>query len=795
METYTSLKKGFNLMSRFEKKIYVIAVVCISLYWQVSAGIGQSAIITLSFPFGARTTGLGETFTGVANSIDALFYNPAGLGQAPLTNVWKTHLPVAGEEITAITAKQKKNAFGKERIWIGTKTKGLMLYNGKNWTSYDVYPLEENDELIGIVKRFIYSDDENLLKNALSILRKENKIESKRYNAIVDIIAPHLKDTINRSIKAQYLAETLLQLGKFNRTSAEVYGIIVKKVDSLSADSVSDNIAKAFSIEDKEFSELVELKIPFDIAINDTVTAMTLDNSERLWVGTKSKGIWRYDGASWKNYSILDGLPSNTITTLAAGRDQQIAAGTDNGAGLFTNGEWNAVTLNDNAASNAITALAFGKDSCLYIGTRTGLYKKTSLAAVVYDTTQGLFATAVTALFFDSQNKLWIGHNNGITVYDEIRWKRYRFENSTIYCFEEYKPGRIWIGTNKGAIAYKRGRVRTDKNGKLAEEAPEWKVYHSKNSLKGDDIRSITTHGKNLWLINENGVNEYKKGEIQVEGFYEPLLPAFNMPELWHVALAGIIPIEEWGTLGMYFSYLNFGKNEEYDANGRFKRAFNSYEFVLALAYGLQVKENLSIGFNLKYAHSALAPGQGAEGVARTFAFDAAILKRNLFIKNLSLGFTLMNMGPAVTYVKKDENDPIPFTARLGFSYTIVQTPAHNLLVALDFDREIVKKNPDAKSDPFFKAIVTELLFDSSETAREELEQVIVHIGIEYWYVNFIAFRLGYMHDEAGSRKEISFGIGLKYANMNADFSYIYATEAMSPARNGQWRFSYTYSY
>jgi hypothetical protein len=405
----------------------------------------------------------------------------------------------------------------------------------------------------------------------------------------------------------------------------------------------------------------------------------------------------------------------------------------------------------------------------------------------------------VSSLFFDSQNKLWIGGPEGLTLYDEIAWKRYRFPGSKINCFDEYKTGRVWIGTTKGAIVYKRGRVETDKEGRMTEAPPEWKVYHSKNALKGDNVKSIAVHGKNLWLTTENGVNQLEKGEIQGELFFEPLLPVFEMPELWHAAVVGVIPIEEWGTIGLYLNYLNFGKNEEYDAQGKLTRLFNSYEFVFALCYGILLRENFSLGLNIKIAYSALAPGTGvgSEGTAKTFAIDVAILKRNLFIKNLNLGFALMNMGPAVSYVRKDEDDPIPFTARLGLSYNLVQTPVHNLLVAVDLDREIVKKNPYGKSDNFWKAIYTELINDTTagETWKYELEQVIAHIGIEWWYVNFLALRMGYMHDEVGSRKEISFGIGLKYANMNIDWSYIYASESMSPARNGQWRFSFIYSY
>ncbi len=44
------------------------------------AGVGESAVITLSFPFGARSTAMGEVGTALADDGSALFFNPAGLG-------------------------------------------------------------------------------------------------------------------------------------------------------------------------------------------------------------------------------------------------------------------------------------------------------------------------------------------------------------------------------------------------------------------------------------------------------------------------------------------------------------------------------------------------------------------------------------------------------------------------------------------------------------------------------------------------------------------------------------------
>ncbi|NLP03914.1 MAG: PorV/PorQ family protein [Fibrobacter sp.] len=50
-----------------------LAAVC------TEAGVGESSVITLIFPFGARSCGMGETGTALADDESALFFNPAGL--------------------------------------------------------------------------------------------------------------------------------------------------------------------------------------------------------------------------------------------------------------------------------------------------------------------------------------------------------------------------------------------------------------------------------------------------------------------------------------------------------------------------------------------------------------------------------------------------------------------------------------------------------------------------------------------------------------------------------------------
>jgi hypothetical protein len=48
--------------------------------FSTACAVGESAVITLVFPYGARTNAMGEVGTALADDESAMFYNPAGLG-------------------------------------------------------------------------------------------------------------------------------------------------------------------------------------------------------------------------------------------------------------------------------------------------------------------------------------------------------------------------------------------------------------------------------------------------------------------------------------------------------------------------------------------------------------------------------------------------------------------------------------------------------------------------------------------------------------------------------------------
>jgi len=776
--------------------------------------VGESAVITLVFPPGARATGLGEAFTGLANDANATFFNPAGLGQAPLSYSWQKFQEEFSDVIPQhVAARSKNDYFAKEEVWVGTD-QGIYYYNGSVWQNYQELTIEHEESLEQIVRSILDTDDEEKIAATTFEVMSYNDFQMKRYNALVSLLqqSPSLTAEAAREISKQ-----IVLLSAFERTQSRIFGIIASAGDTVQTQTLAERADSIMQIEDKSFDLALSLKIPFSLTFKDSVTAMLLDKSNKLWIGTTS-GLWQLDGIQRKKFTTIDGLPSNSITALSMNEYFDLAVGTDNGPVLFSESTWDSLPqlpLTDTQKAR-VNAIAITKSDQIYVGTNNGLYLKSEQDSTwrYFDTTNGLISNTITALAMDENNRLWVGGADGICILDNTTWKRYKFPNSTVRSIAHYDKNKSWIATNRGVVVYQRGKTVTSPDGQIQQEPPTWKSYHSKNALVADDITSISTHGSDVWLASANGVNQWDYAERQVQFFYEPLLPEFNLPQLWHTYFAGIYPTDDWGTFGLHINYINMGVNEWTDELGRQIGAEQrSWEGVFGLSYGLNLSRDMSIGLNFQYVHSALAPGIGdeGEGVGRTFAIDVGFLKRNFIIPKLSWGIMAQNMGPAIYYRQETNKDPIPFTIRTGVAYQPVKDATHELNLLFDMDREFVKNYFDGNPDPFYRAIFTTFQRDSLDSAEgfeyftDQMTEIQLHGGVEYWYVQFLAVRAGMLFDWVGERYELTLGIGIKYGKNSFDWSYIHSPSGFmkgfvklldsnrtgaTGARQGQWRTS-----
>jgi hypothetical protein len=263
--------------------------------------------------------------------------------------------------------------------------------------------------------------------------------------------------------------------------------------------------------------------------------------------------------------------------------------------------------------------------------------------------------------------------------------------------------------------------------------------------------------------------------EKQFTAMYARWLPQFKLPDLYYSYLAYIHDVPDWGTFGANIIFLNLGETERRDENNRSLGNFSSFEMAFSGAYGAKVNENLTMGVALKIVYSSLSPvGAGAEkgtGTATAVAADIGLLYKATFLRGLSMGADLSNMGPKVAYIDRAQADPLPTNLKLGVAYRIIDQEYNKLTVDTDINKELVVRHNDGTSDEFYTAMFT------SWGDGDLIKSIIWNIGAEYWYGNLVGLRVGYWNDDLGKVFPVTFGVSLQYSVYRFDFSYLNAGE------------------
>lgn len=278
------------------------------------------------------------------------------------------------------------------------------------------------------------------------------------------------------------------------------------------------------------------------------------------------------------------------------------------------------------------------------------------------------------------------------------------------------------------------------------------------------------------------------------------------VPDIYLAYLTGYWKVDELQALSASLRYFSLGTITFTDASGNVLQDFDPKEFAFDVAYSRKLADNLSAGLNLKYLYSNLATGQYVNGVeikpANGVAADVSLFYTNDFKtgdkkSNIGLGMNISNIGNKITYTSSIEKDFIPTNLGLGAAYGVEFDDYNKLTIALDFNKLLVP-TPDSSDinpnngilDYKEKSVVSGILGSFSDAPNgfsEELHEVIVSTGLEYWYDNKFAVRTGYFYEHAtkGGRQFFTVGLGLRYSVFGLDFSYLVPSgNAQNPLDN-----------
>jgi hypothetical protein len=257
--------------------------------------------------------------------------------------------------------------------------------------------------------------------------------------------------------------------------------------------------------------------------------------------------------------------------------------------------------------------------------------------------------------------------------------------------------------------------------------------------------------------------------------------------------LSGAKKINENSAFSASMLYFNLGSIQFTDQAGLAGPDFRPKEYAFSAAYGRKLSENLSMGIGGRYIHSNLAggvtTGTSTAKAGNSVAADIGIYYTNDMTLggknyNLSFGGNVSNIGAKISYTTEDQKDFIPMNLRLGTAFTAELDPYNKLTFALDGNKLLVPSptgNVDEDLARRQKGVLNAMFSsfsDAPDGFSEEISEINLSTGIEYWYDNIFAARAGYFYEDPdkGNRQYITMGLGLRYQKFGIDAAYLVPT-------------------
>lgn len=327
------------------------------------------------------------------------------------------------------------------------------------------------------------------------------------------------------------------------------------------------------------------------------------------------------------------------------------------------------------------------------------------------------------------------------------------------------------------------------------------------------DVGIATSPDANSMHFNASKL-VFAEQDLSISATYTPWLRALNLQDVYLAYLSGYNKLSDLESIGFSLRYFSLGNIQFTDENGMPLQSARPNEYEIAGAYSRKLTDNFSGGVALKFIYSRLAvgningqdirPGIAAAGdISFTYQDDVKVSGNNSILR---VGGAISNLGTRIAYTDSEERDFIPTNLGLGAALEIEIDDYNTIGFALDVNKLLVPTPDtiDLDGDGIldYKQIGTvDGIFSSFGDApggfSEEISEVQLSAGIEYWYDKQFAIRTGYFYESniKGNRQFFTVGIGLKYNIFGMNISYLVPTNNQVNPLNNTLRFSLIFDF
>ncbi|MCB0527771.1 MAG: type IX secretion system outer membrane channel protein PorV [Saprospiraceae bacterium] len=303
---------------------------------------------------------------------------------------------------------------------------------------------------------------------------------------------------------------------------------------------------------------------------------------------------------------------------------------------------------------------------------------------------------------------------------------------------------------------------------------------------------------------------------VSISATYTPWMRNLGLQDVYLAYLSGYVRLDKLQAVGFGLRYFSLGDIEFTDEQGMSLGQGRPNEFEITGGYARKLSDRFSAAIGAKFIYSNLATGRVVEGneikpgIAGAADFSMTYKAPVTFTKNKSeftLGVAVSNLGSKITYTNSINRDYIPTNLGLGLAWKFNLDEFNTLTFTSDFNKLLVPtprpeidedgdKIPDYKQYSSIRGVFKSF-GDAPGGFSEELKEITIGGGAEYWYDDQFAVRAGYFyeHYSKGNRKYFSVGLGVKYNIFGLNFSYLVPTTNQRNPLDNTLRFSLLFDF
>lgn len=298
-------------------------------------------------------------------------------------------------------------------------------------------------------------------------------------------------------------------------------------------------------------------------------------------------------------------------------------------------------------------------------------------------------------------------------------------------------------------------------------------------------------------------------GTMGVGLTYTPWLRNLHVGDMNLFYLSGYYRINKRSAAAASLTYFTLGDIDNTDEDGQTLQTLHPNEFAFDVTYALQLTDHLSLGASGRFIRSDLTNGAILSNsgehtethAANSIAADLGVYYQTEVAKGQDIAFGAMmsNLGAKLSYSDDDnQNEFLPANLRIGGRYTNRIDDYNKISVLLDANKLLVPTRPYTRDGVDYPtryannlteynnigpiAGALQSFADAPGGFSEEMQEVQLSVGAEYWYAETFAARAGYFFEHAnkGGRQYATVGFGLRYNIFAFDLSYLIPTTKIS---------------